>query len=127
MESIENKKIILKIIQEESRYFCFEVANKSRIYHNNEIEKFVKYGYSTKGENRGVGLVRVRDIAKKYKAVFEIGNYVYNNENYLRFRIKFERQEGTREPLPIFLMYIQVHQKEISYFRTIQNPNKMLP
>lgn len=90
LEKVENKILVLKIKEGEG-YFFFEVANRSHAYQNQEIEKFVEYGYSTKGENRGIGLARVKEIAKKHKAEFEIGNYMYDNENYLRFRIKFEK------------------------------------
>lgn len=87
----EKVKIIILRIMNEENGFCFEIANKSRFYQNYEIEKFVKDGFSTKGKGRGVGLTRVREIAKKYRAVFELGNYEYESENYLRVRIKFKR------------------------------------
>lgn len=89
--AVEKVKIIILRIMNEESGLCFEVANKSRFYQNYEIEKFVKDGFSTKGKERGVGLTRVREIAKKYRAALEIGNYEYESENYLRVRIKFVR------------------------------------
>lgn len=81
------KRIVVKILQEDKGRVSIEIANRSRRYLNSEIEKFCSYGYSTKGDNRGIGLSRVKEIVKKYKADFYIENVSYNNENYLSFKI----------------------------------------
>ena len=88
-ENIIDRTLLVKMIQEDKEKISIEVSNKSRKYANNEIEKFCIYGYSTKGEKRGVGLSRVKDIVKKYKADFYIGNVNYNGDNYLCFKIYF--------------------------------------
>lgn len=81
------KELIVKILLEDRDKISIEVANRSKKYSNNEIEKFCVLGYSTKGENRGIGLSHVAEIVKKYKANFFIGNVSYNGENYLCFKI----------------------------------------
>lgn len=63
------------------------------MYKNNEIENFCKYGYSTKGEKRGVGLARVKEIVEKNKAELLIRNMNYKDNNYLSFRICFGDME----------------------------------
>ncbi len=83
------KIIILRMLIEDGKSFSLEVANSSPVYSNNEIEKFCSYGYSTKGEKRGIGLSRVKEIAKKYNAIFQIQNCIYDGENYLSFKLSF--------------------------------------
>lgn len=85
--SEENKVLIVKLLQEDEKNFSIEVSNSSCKYLNCEIEKFCINGYSTKGEKRGFGLTRVKEIVKKYKADIFIENVDYNGENYLRFKI----------------------------------------
>lgn len=43
------------------------VANSYRKLQQSEIERFFELGYSTKGENRGIGLYDVRELVYKYK------------------------------------------------------------
>lgn len=81
------RKLIIKILQESDKKISIEVANKSRKYLNSEIEKFCSYGYSTKGKGRGIGLSRVKEIVKLYKANLCIENINYNGDNYLSFKI----------------------------------------
>lgn len=88
-ENDGDKILIVKILQEEQEDFSIEVANVSRKYKNSEIEKFCICGYSTKDKERGLGLARVKEIVKKYKADFWIENVIYNNQNFLSFKIKF--------------------------------------
>lgn len=93
VEAIENsncnnRKIIFKLIEIEKE-IILEVSNVSRIYTNNEIEKFLTYGFSTKGKNRGIGLERVKMIIKHINATLLIQNNIYDEENYLSFIINF--------------------------------------
>lgn len=90
----ENKKIvILKLIELNETQFYIEIANSSRVYKNNEIEKFCKYGYSTKAQKRGVGLVRLKEITEKNKAELLIRNISHEDDNYLSFKISFGNLE----------------------------------
>ncbi len=83
------KVIIVKILQIEKGTALIEIANKSRRYLNNEIEKFCTAGYSTKGADRGYGLPRIKEITKRSKADFYIENVTYNGDSYLSFKIMF--------------------------------------
>ncbi|MBQ6888838.1 MAG: GHKL domain-containing protein [Lachnospiraceae bacterium] len=90
MEDKKNRIIILKFLRDsEQKSFYIEIANSSVVYSNSEIEKFCSYGYSTKGEKRGIGLARVKEIAQKYDAIFQIQNCVYEGNNYLSFKLTF--------------------------------------
>ena len=88
---LENEKILLLKILNEEGDFLVEISNISKVFLNNEIEKFCKYGYSTKGANRGVGLSRVKEIVHQYKASFHIQNCTYFGKNYLSFRVTFRK------------------------------------
>lgn len=85
----DNKKMQLRLL-ESTEGIVLEVANVSRIFSNTEIEKFCCYGYSTKGNKRGVGLSRVKEIVKKSDAILLIQNQKYNEENFLSFKVCFK-------------------------------------
>lgn len=88
---VENhsSKIMLRLSSYENTNLLLEVANISRIYTNKEIEEFFVTGKSSKGDNRGVGLSRVKLLTQKYKANLHAVNQQYYGENYLSFRIIF--------------------------------------
>lgn len=88
---VENNsgKIILRLSTYENTKLLLEVANISRIYTNEEIEEFFVTGKSSKGDNRGVGLSRVKLLIQKYKAYLHAANQQYYGENYLSFKIIF--------------------------------------
>ena len=94
VEALEyrERKIIKLNLKEWNNKLELEIANVSRVYTNNELEQFCCYGYSTKGDKRGIGLTRVKEITKKYNADFEIRNIEINNENYLSFRVVLHSQ-----------------------------------
>jgi len=82
-------KILLRLSSYENTKLLLEVANISRSYTNKEIEEFFVTGKSSKGNNRGVGLSRVKLLTQKYKADLHAVNQQYYGENYLSFRIIF--------------------------------------
>ncbi len=82
-------KIILRLSSYEDTKLLLEVANISRVYTNEEIEEFFVTGKSSKGDNRGVGLSRMKSLIQKYKADLHATNQQYYGENYLSFRIIF--------------------------------------
>ncbi len=69
--------------------FIISIANVSSWKTNTEIERFFDYGYSTKGEEHGVGLYRVNTLLKKYKANIQVENITKNDLNYLCFKVIF--------------------------------------
>ena len=93
-ENIFDRILIIKILQEEKDTFSVEVSNRSRKYTNSDIEKFCLYGYSTKGEDRGIGLARAKEITQKYDAEFYIENISYNEKNFLCFKLVFPLKKG---------------------------------
>lgn len=85
------KKIVVKIISNEMKQLVVEVANISRTYKNAELEKFCAYGYSSKGEGRGLGLARLKVLIDKNGAVLLIQNTIIKSEVYLSFIIIFKK------------------------------------
>lgn len=69
--------------------FIISIANVSSWKTNTEIERFFEYGYSTKGEEHGIGLYRVSTLLKKYKANIQVENITKNEMNYLCFKVIF--------------------------------------
>lgn len=93
VEEKEKKKILIKLEMKTDNSFTLEIANISRYYANNEIEKFCNYGYSTKGKKRGIGLSRVKDIVNQHRGTLQIRNMTYLDENYLSFIINLKGQD----------------------------------
>lgn len=91
VEALEHqcfKEMEVKLLEENGKLILF-IANVSERKANHEIEQFFAYGYSTKGEGRGVGLYRVNALLKKYKADLQVENIAKNDVNYLCFKIMF--------------------------------------
>ncbi len=81
------RKLRVRILSEGDNHFSVEVANSCEALSNNEIEKFCKNGYSTKGTGRGMGLARLIMIAKKNKAEVMMGNMEYKEQNYFSVKV----------------------------------------
>ena len=63
------------------------ISNPSKEMSISEIERLFDKGYSTKGENRGLGLTRVLELVNKYNDLIETSNKSVNNRNWIDFRI----------------------------------------
>jgi len=75
--------------QEEVDKIVFSVSNPSKYISFSEIDKMFIGGYSSKGENRGIGLARVKELVKKYEAEINVFNSnPYEKENWICFLVK---------------------------------------
>lgn len=63
------------------------VANPSRFMKSSEIEELFRAGVSTKGENRGLGLNRLKEICIMHDAEIKVENDREEKSNWLRFEI----------------------------------------
>lgn len=81
------KLLKVQMLVEDEKHFSIEIANSSLKIPNSIIEKFCKNGYSTKGENRGMGLPRVLDIVKKNNADIRMENVSYGGINFFSIKI----------------------------------------
>ncbi len=83
-----DKEMEVKLLKTDNR-FIISIANISTWKTNSEIEKFFKYGYSTKGQEHGIGLHRVNVLLKKYKASIQVENITKKDVNFLCFKVVF--------------------------------------
>lgn len=84
---VEKQKIIELVIEETSEKLNIEVCNLSKYLTVGEIEKIFEIGYSSKGENRGIGLARIKQLARKSDSEIIVENYMRTEENWIKFKI----------------------------------------
>ncbi len=82
----ETEFLYLEVKQEER--IIVRVANPHRKLQYYEFLKMFEMGYSTKGENRGVGLYQVKKLAQKYNSELLTQNQVMDGKNYICFTLK---------------------------------------
>ena len=90
----KNRKYLrISIYYDEIDRLVVEILNESDKLLNTEIEKFFVKGYSTKGENRGMGLYRLMNLKRKYKA--DVIPEIIEKDGMvcLRFQVKFEKNK----------------------------------
>lgn len=95
MEELESKgktHMEVNIYYDNVDRLIVEIVNESEKILNTEIEKFFKNGYSTKGENRGMGLYRLMYLKKKYKANVLPDNFEKDGIFYFRIRVGFVKK-----------------------------------
>ena len=87
IEAVENRssKKIFVMIQEASDSVCFQVENTYDFVSREEMKMFTKLGYSTKGNNRGIGLSNVVDTLAKYDSELYI-QCIEKEEIWLSFQ-----------------------------------------
>lgn len=66
-----DKRIGLRVMETEQAY-KISVSNRIKDWSHIALDKLFETGYSTKGENRGLGLSRVKQICDKYKLEVEV-------------------------------------------------------
>lgn len=63
------------------------VANTSFYYEEDITAHFFESGYSSKGQNRGIGLSKLKRLVKDRKGNIMVYNELHNDMNYLTFEI----------------------------------------
>lgn len=82
----EDKRIELNV-QENEEDIILKVSNPSQFLTSMEIEKMFESGYSTKGENRGLGLARIKQLVNKYNLDLIVSNVPKAEENWFLFQL----------------------------------------
>ena len=85
-----NRRIHIDMI-EYSDKLSIAVRNISRKYKHHEITKFFEKGYSTKGEERGLGLSKIKDLQKRYHYDIYVDNKEIQEQNWLEFRVNIKK------------------------------------
>lgn len=76
------KDIYVRVIEDADK-IDIKISNPSSYITQDEIQKWLLDGVSTKGENRGIGLSNVMDIVEEYNSDFIIYNEEADGTNYL--------------------------------------------
>lgn len=82
----KDRVIFLELLETE-KSISVKVSNPAEYYSSGQIEKFFLKGYSTKGENRGIGLFRLKELADEKKAELRIFNGERKGTNLMEFFI----------------------------------------
>lgn len=91
MKNSEIDKVLCVVVIESEGRFEIEVRNRSEFIEYSEIDNFFRKGYSKKGENRGLGLYKVKTLCDEYSLKILCENRSINDENWLCFTITNER------------------------------------
>lgn len=81
------EKYIDLVLQESADNLMIEVSNISEELTSAEVENIFQEGYSSKGENRGIGLARVKQLVGKVQADLIVRNQKKERENWVSFKV----------------------------------------
>lgn len=81
-----HETVYLSIYQED-KAVCIHVCNEHDKIPHSEYSKFFLSGYSSKGDERGLGLPYVKKIVNKYKGIIEIGNREVEQKNCFSVKV----------------------------------------
>ncbi len=76
---------------ERERFILIRVGNTHSPVSQSEFAMFFQSGYSTKGEGRGLGLARVKDLLLQYEAEIEFYNQEREGRNYVVAEMRIPR------------------------------------
>ena len=88
-ETGQTEFLIFEVKKEDG--IIIRVANPHEELKNQEIRQMFERGYSTKGENRGIGLHHVKNLARKYKMELLVENRIIEEKNYIFFSVMIGR------------------------------------
>lgn len=88
-ETGQTEFLIFEIKEDEG--VTIRVANPHEELKNQEIRQMFEKGYSTKGENRGIGLYHVKNLVKKFKIELLVENKMLEDRNYICFSLMIGR------------------------------------
>lgn len=78
-------------MEETEHGLTIEVSNPFRYLTSQEIERIFEREYSTKGENRGIGLFRVKKLVEKSKFDLIVENRTILKENWISFQVNITK------------------------------------
>lgn len=84
--------VYLFIFREQGRV-CIHICNEHEKIPYDVYKNFFRRGYSSKGENRGLGLPYVKKIVDKYRGSIEIGNEEIQGKNCFCVKVSFSLQK----------------------------------
>lgn len=86
-QEVERQRIRADLYKEDGE-LIIQICNISDKVSFQEIEKFFKKGYSTKGNGRGLGLHKVMKLKEKYGGKLIVHNDEIEGENWIAFDVR---------------------------------------
>ncbi|MCI8894341.1 MAG: GHKL domain-containing protein [Lachnospiraceae bacterium] len=89
-ESMDDRKVEQVIdltVLEDTQYLQIKVGNEGPYLTADHARKIFQEGYSSKGENRGLGLARVEQLKKECMAEIIIENSTRMDQNWVFFQV----------------------------------------
>lgn len=87
LESMEYMNKLYVSLLEGDNKIEMEVRNESPFINHDEIDSFFVKGFSSKGENRGLGLYNTKRICEMYGLILYCENIDIDNTNWFSFKV----------------------------------------
>lgn len=87
LEKRETEKIIYINIFYINGKLDISVANRSEEFSSHKIEEFFHWNFSTKGNNHGIGLTKLKKMVHEKEGEIVVSNEIYESINFLQFEI----------------------------------------
>lgn len=81
-----DKKVHIEFI-ESNEFVKISISNPAEYLSYSEIDRIFEEGYSSKGENRGLGLARCMELINKYNAEIVVQNIQCKEDNWIKFEV----------------------------------------
>ncbi|MDE6312601.1 MAG: GHKL domain-containing protein [Lachnospiraceae bacterium] len=94
MDAVEQnpvEKVIYVKIENRDEDILFCIHNECQHLTQADIERMFVKGVSSKGENRGLGLVNVKAVCEEYQCDLEVGNQKEEDKNYIQFTVHLKK------------------------------------
>ena len=88
----EGEKLIRLEMGHDNIRLRISVANVSRVFAVDEIERFFQTDFTSKGEGHGIGLKKLKKIVLGLKGEIEVANNWEGNVNFLEFTVWLPRK-----------------------------------
>lgn len=89
---IEKKQIFLSVKESDDEIHCIIGNTKTEAVHR--IDKFFERGYSTKGENRGIGLTKLKNMVQRRNGNLIVSEEPYQGLDYFWFEIQLPKEHS---------------------------------
>lgn len=88
--TMEQKQIYISVKENDTEINCIVGNTKTEAV--SRIDKFFERGYSTKGENRGIGLTKLKHMVQERKGDLIVSEETYRGTDFLWFEIKLPKE-----------------------------------
>ncbi len=78
-------------LDEKRDCICIEVRNIGKVITVDKMVEMFRKGYSSKGENRGLGLYSIKKMGREYGFEVVCSNVTINNQNWVSFSVELKR------------------------------------